>query len=150
MDEMMWLGLKDLFLFQLLTREEMADLAGLFGEKTYKPGETVFYEKDKGETMYVIKSGSIKIAKHEGSEMKEIITYTQGDFFGEIALFEYALRTASAIAQEDTVLLEVTRIDFNRFFSQKPHIVAKLLYQMMIEMSRRLRRKNIPDGGVIF
>ena len=142
--------LKELFLFQLLTVEELDDAIEFFHEKMYAGGMKIFSEKEKGETMYVIKNGTVKISIQEAGREKEIITFSSGEFFGEITLFEYALRTATATAVEEVSVLEISRNEFNKLFNQKPQIAAKILYQMMSEMSHRLRRKNMPGGGLIF
>lgn len=141
---------KDLFLFQLFTLEELPDVVCAFKEKNYSAGERIFTEKDRGETMYVVKTGSVRITVKESTgKDKELIIMSSGDFFGEITLFEYALRTATAVTIEESSILEISRNEFNALFSQKPHLVAKLLYQMMTEMSRRLRRKNANGAGII-
>ena len=117
MERERWPEFKDLFLFQLLTDEEGADAISIFQEKSFTPGQAIFYEEDRGETMHVILTGSVKITKRDGEELKELITLSPGDFFGEITLFEYALRTAGAVAEEDTTTIEVDRTSFNKLFS---------------------------------
>lgn len=150
MDEETLELLKEFFLFQLLTKEELKEVSSIFYEKTYASGTKIFSENDKGSTMYIVKTGAVRIVKQEGEGEKEIITFMPGDFFGEIALFDYVFRTASAIADEETTVLEIQRDQFNKFFSEKPHLVAKILYQMMCEMARRVRRVISPTGFLIF
>ncbi len=141
--------LKNLFLFQLLTNDELEETAGYFEEKSYLSGATIFKQREKGESMHVVKRGEVKIMRTELEHEKELALMHAGDFFGEVTLFDYALRTAAALTVQDTVLLEISRNNFNRLFKNNPRIVAKLLYQMMTEMSRRLRRRNNPGGGLI-
>jgi len=141
--------MRELFLFELMTDDDLQALMPILREKFYGAGTKIFSEKERGETMFVIKKGSVKIVKQDGDVQKELITFSAGDFFGEVTLFEYAMRTASAFAVEDTTLLEIARTDFTKLFSQKPQVTAKILFQMMTEMSRRLRRKNMPSGGLI-
>ena len=141
--------LKNLFLFELLTMEEIEAVSAAFKRQEYEAGAKIFLEGDKGNALYVIISGEVKIVKGEGGAETELIRLAGGDFFGEIALFEYVTRTASALAVELTSLLEISRDNFNDFFAKKPDISAKLLYQMMGEMARRLRRSSSPDGGLI-
>jgi CRP-like cAMP-binding protein len=147
MDELNINELKKLFLFQLFSDTDLAQALTYFTRREYFAGSAVFNEHDRGESMYVILQGSVKIVKVSGETIAEL---HEGDFFGEVALFDYALRTASAAAFEDSVILEITRNEFNKLFSTSPGLTAKFLYQMMTEMSRRLRRKNNPGGGIIF
>jgi CRP-like cAMP-binding protein len=149
MEEAGFEDLQQLFLFQLLTAEELAEVANSFHRKYYEKGQKIFCEGDKGNIMYIIVYGAVKITKEDQGQERELINLAPGDFFGEIALFDYVSRTASATATEETCLLELNRDDFNEFFSKNPVISSKILYQMMAEMARRLQRSNSPNGGLV-
>lgn len=142
--------LNKLFLFELLNREELPEVADMFIEKIYPSGGKIFTENEKGETMYVIRTGSVKITKLEKGVERVVATLVPGDFFGEIALFDYTSRTATAFANEGTALLSIKRHGFNDFFNRKPALAAKILYQMMTEMSRRLRKHTFADQDIVF
>ena len=88
--------MRELFLFELMTDDDLQALMPILREKFYGAGTKIFSEKERGETMFVIKKGSVKIVKQDGDVQKELITFSAGDFFGEVTLFEYAMRTASA------------------------------------------------------
>ena len=139
-------NLGNLFLFQLLDNDELQQLLSFFSEKRFGKGVIIFSENDKGDSMYIIKTGIVRITKKE----KEIALLNPGDFFGEIALFEYVRRTATASAVEESELLEIKRASFNKLFQTKPVICAKILYQMMCEMTRRLRKISFPEDFLIF
>ena len=143
MDEKKLEQLRSLFLFQLLTMEETAEVAPMLLEKVYAPGAMVFNENDQENSMYVVKTGSIKITKMMAGVSRELINLMPGEFFGEIALFEYITRTASAVTIENSSILEITHDDFHKLFSEKPQIAAKILYQMVMEMTRKLRLMNM-------
>lgn len=138
--------LKKFFIFQAMTDSELVEFVGYCTHQKYVDGYTIFYEKDRGETMHIIINGAVKITKQDGAL---IAVLREGDFFGEVALFDYALRSAGAVADGNVLLLEIHRNNFNKLFNKNPVIIAKLLYQLMTEMSRRLRAKNNP-GGLIF
>lgn len=143
MDEKRISELRGLFLFQLLTMEEMTQVADILHEKTYASGTVIFYENDQENSLYVVKSGSVKITKMLAGVMRDIIIVKPGEFFGEIALFEYITRTANAAALENASILEIAHADFHRLFTEKPQIAAKILYQMVMEMCRKLRLMNM-------
>jgi len=148
MDENKIEQLREFSLFQMLDMEELKTVSSILSEKMYAGGMPVFKERDQGDAMYVIASGSVKISKDEGGIEKELVTLQTGDFFGEVALFEYVPRTATATTLEDATILGVTREKFDNFFAQSPQIVAKILYRMMEEMSRRLRKKTTASDGL--
>ena len=147
MDGVGILDLKKFFIFQSMEETEIAEFLGYCAKVECFDGHQLFSEKDYGETMNIIIKGSVDIVRQDKSV---IVSLQEGDFFGEVALFDYTLRTAGAIARGDTILIEIHRSDFNKLFMKTPKIAAKLLYQMMTEMSRRLRIKNSPGGGLIF
>lgn len=135
-------AVRRIFLLQLLNHEEFKELAKSWREKAYKTGSKIFSEGLIGNSMYIIVSGSVKISRVADGREKEITVLHSGDFFGEIALFEYVSRTASATALTEVSLLEISRDEFNGILSESPQIAAKILYQMVIEMSKRLRVTN--------
>ena len=144
--------LSEIFLFQLMKPQELKELieSNVLFETFYGPGTKIFSQNERGETMYVILSGAVRITRNDFGKEIEIASLTSGDFFGEITLFEYALRTGDAFIAEESRLVGINRNDFNQLFLKKPHLAAKILFQMMTEMSRRLRKKNDSGGGLIF
>lgn len=138
--------LRDIFLFRLLSDEEFRELSKSWRERKYKAGTKIFSEGILGEAMYIVVSGSVKITRAVNGREKELVTLRSGEFFGEIAMLEYVSRTASATTLTEVSLMEVTREEFNGLLSESPNIAAKLLYQMIIEMSKRLRYANYSAG----
>jgi len=137
--------LMKLFIFQLLTREEIEGVLSVFNEKIYPAETVIFSEGERGDTMYVVTAGAVKIFKVDNKQEKEIAVLGAGDFFGEVTLFDYAFRTASAKTLEGTSLLAVRRDTFNDFFLRNSTISSKMLFQMMAEMSRRVRKSITPS-----
>ncbi|MFH1772022.1 MAG: cyclic nucleotide-binding domain-containing protein [Candidatus Omnitrophota bacterium] len=141
--------LQKIFLFELVTKDEIGKILPCFKERKFSRGDKVFSEKEEGSTMYVLLSGSIKISrchKEGGSgpltEEQELIVLGPGDFFGEIALFDCIPRTASATVIEDAVVFEIHRDDFAKLISQFPQTGIKLLYRIIQEMGKRIKRMN--------
>lgn len=140
MDDKQFEELRKLFLFQTLTKEEVGQVADILHERKIFNGDKIFSEKDEGDTMYVLKSGSVSISKQKEGEVKEVVTLNAGGTFGEIALFGYVLRTASAVAKEDVVILEIHRNEFVDFISSHSAIGVKILFFLIQNMAKRLRR----------
>lgn len=143
MDDKKLKALEGMSLFQLLTPQEIEDISHICCEKTFPTGTKIFMENDEGQSMYVINSGTIKITKRiEGIE-REVITLYAGDFFGEIALFEQVSRTGTAVALEDVSLFEIRRDDFSSFISSNSYTGLKILYYIIKDMGKRLRRMDV-------
>lgn len=103
-------------------------------EKKLNPGEVLFEEGDKGEVMYLIREGKIKITKGKGEDEKVLAVLKEGDFFGEMAIIESAPRSASAIAATNVSLLVIDKETFRSKIKENP-----LIEYVLETLSRRLR-----------
>ena len=95
--------------------------------KTYKAGESIFFEYEPGDTFYLIQSGRVKIVKIFGNIEKTIDILKPGEFFGEMALLENAPRSASIVALDNCKLLEFNRDNFEMLMTGNPQMALKLL-----------------------
>jgi len=129
-------------LFQKLTGDETGELSALFEERSYSPGAKVFEEGTPSSSLFIIQSGTVEVVKVIANKETVLATYADGEFFGEMALFEYAPRSAMVRTVVDTILLEIGKEAFDNLVLEKPAIAAKVLYGMMEEMSRRLRKTS--------
>lgn len=113
------------------------DIINQYGKK-YEAGEYIFREGDTGEVMYIIHRGKVDITKMTGDGEKVLVTLTQGDFFGEMAIIDKAPRSAGAVAVEDTVCIVLD----DEHFEQQMHRNAKIVKKILKNMSARLRAMN--------
>ena len=134
--------LKGLYLFQRLQEDELEPLSKIISEKAYGPGQKVFKEGDPSSSLFIIKAGTIEIVKTVDGQDHILATFSDGDFFGEMALFEYAPRSADVRVVLDATIFEITKEDFDQFILEQPSIAARLLYGMMEDMSRRVRKAS--------
>ena len=98
--------------------------------RLYCDGEIIFKEGEKGDAMYVIQAGKVKISKNSSSGDITMVTLQAGDIFGEMALFDKLPRSASATAEGDTRILS---IDKKKLFStiwKDPTVVLKVIETM--------------------
>jgi len=100
-------------LFRGLNNRQLKKLATRFVGRAYKPGEAIVTQGKGGEGMFTIVSGKADVIRQfsDGSEVK-VNHFEATDFFGEIALLDDGLRTASVIATEETECLVLSRSDF--------------------------------------
>ena len=125
-------------------------LAGRMVERTFKAGERVFDQGDKGHSLFIVASGAVTIflpagpslaqAKPGDESQRRVVLreVVQGEHFGELALFDEQPRSASAEASSPTVLLELSREEFVANVIQSKTAVLSVLS----EVAQRLRDTN--------
>ena len=75
-------------IFSNLTNEEMLEIASITRDKTFEKGEMVYFAGDKGEKLYVIHTGKVKIIRFTESGKEQVIRVLgPGEFMGELSLF---------------------------------------------------------------
>ena len=86
-------------LFRRLESEELERLAEKVEQVTYPAGETIFNENDKGDALYVVDDGSVRIwVLDEDAEPVTLAELKPGDFFGELAVLDRGPRSSNATA----------------------------------------------------
>ncbi|HDT15463.1 MAG TPA: cyclic nucleotide-binding domain-containing protein [Firmicutes bacterium] len=113
------------------------EIINQYGKK-YAPGDYIFSEGDLGEEMFIIHRGSVKITKRTDEGEKTLVTLSEGDFFGEMAVIDKEPRSASAIADTETVCIVLNEELFEAQMQRNAKIVKKILKNM----SARLRAMN--------
>ena len=115
----------------LLSRETLEALVRHSREVSLEAGQVLFHEGDAGRAMYVVLAGRVGVRKGE----KEIAAGGPGTYYGEMALIESKVRSATVYALEPTRLLEITEEQFRQRVSTNP----AALMAMMKTVSNRSR-----------
>lgn len=133
------LFLKRVAIFSGMSLEQTRVLTSHLEEQHFLPGEVLFLEGDYSQELYILLSGHIGIVKnyHEANE-RTLTTLEPGDFFGEMAIFEGAPRSATAVAIDDAELLVLSAEKFKQTIYQKP----EMAFEIFRELSSRLRRRE--------
>ncbi|BDU50892.1 Crp/Fnr family transcriptional regulator [Haliovirga abyssi] len=123
--------LRDMVILEDLSEEDLLGLSKIVYTKTLKKGEILFFEGDKGDSMYIIKSGKVKILKlSEDGREKILSILSEGDFLGEMALLDSEMRSATVEAMEEIELYAIYKTEFLDFlkknFSVTMHIIRTL------------------------
>ena len=125
--------------FSTLVAADLERIAQLSVPRRFEPGEVVFREGDSSDTCYVVQEGHARaIREHGAGRTITLATFGPGDFFGELAMFEDELRSATVEAIEPTVVVAVLGPDMRRLMTEHPEISTRLV----IALGRRLREMN--------
>ncbi len=128
--------LKNVPIFAELGRRDLERLSKLMVPRSARAGEIIIKEGDQAAGFFVINSGSVEVVRGMDTDNPQLLnTLGQGDFFGEMALFEGFPRNATVRAVEDSECLAMTRWDFMAEMKNHPEIAVSMLPVLV----RRLR-----------
>ncbi len=135
--------LKKIYLFRKLNEEELKHILKIASAKSFKKNKAVFNEGEKGDAFYIVLKGSIRISTNvPGVGEEALAVLKKGDYFGEMALIDNVSRSASAIANEETILLKITDANFRHLLVNDHSIAYKLLWELVQTLSKRLRETD--------
>jgi CRP/FNR family cyclic AMP-dependent transcriptional regulator len=127
-------------LFKRLEPHELEKLAEEIDQVNYQAGETIFNEHDRGDSLYVVETGSVRIwvVDEDVSEVT-LAELKPGDFFGELAVLDRGERSSSATAIGDTHLHRLSSDDFQQFLTEHPDASIDVI----CEIAQRMRQTNL-------
>ena len=132
-------SLKRVALFKRLDAGELENLAAAVDQVNFKSGEIIFNESDRGDALYVIDSGSVRIwVLDEDIKPVTLAELKEGDFFGELAVLDRGPRSTNATAITDTELHRLSSDDFQAFLLQHPETSIDVI----CEIGARMRQTN--------
>jgi CRP-like cAMP-binding protein len=106
--------------------------------KVYRNGEVIVGQGETGDCMYVVQEGQVEVLQKQGDREVRLATMGPGDFFGEMALFEREVRSASVRALGEARVLTIDQ----RTFMSRVHEDPALAYRLVRTMAQRLRKLN--------
>ena len=125
-------------LFAGLADRDLAQLADRFHERSFPEGAVVLEEDAAGTTFFVIADGDASVSVR--GEVRA--TLGPGDYFGEMAVIDEGVRTASVTAATDLRTFFLTPWEFRPFVEEHPEVAWKLLKTL----ARRLRAAQTPQA----
>jgi CRP/FNR family cyclic AMP-dependent transcriptional regulator len=126
-------------LFRRLEAEELEKLAAEVEQVLYTSGQTIFNESDRGDALYVVESGSVRIwVLDEDIKPVTLAELKPGDFFGELAVLDRGPRSTNATAIVDTELHRLSSDDFQNFLLSHPEASIDVI----CEIGARMRQTN--------
>jgi sigma-B regulation protein RsbU (phosphoserine phosphatase) len=127
-------------LFASLTSKEKSQVLNTIKVREFPAGTVFLHEGETGTCFYFILEGQVEIVKAKGAaEERRLGRRGPGEFLGEMSLFTPdGRRSASVLASEAVVLLEMSHANFQNLLHRFP----KLVQEMLRVMSMRLRETN--------
>src|SRR5687767_8185000 len=132
-------ALRSVPLFASLDDEAAAELRNLLSDKIVPQNTRLFRQGDKGDAMYLIESGRVRISIRDDDDQElTLAELAQGDFFGEMSIIDGRQRSADAKVIEDARLAVLSREAFLSFVRTNPHVAL----EMLSALTDRLRRTD--------
>jgi CRP/FNR family transcriptional regulator, cyclic AMP receptor protein len=132
--------LKNMPIFQDLSRREIAAVLRILHEREYQPEEVIFRENEPGLGMYIIETGQVAIVSEAGKlQLSEL---GDGSFFGEISLLDAAPRSASAVAKSQCRIFGFFQPDLYGLIERNPALGIKIVLGLSRLVCERLRQTN--------
>jgi CRP-like cAMP-binding protein len=110
----------------------------------YAPGQAIVRQGEMGDCMYVVQSGEVEVVQTTpGGGEQRLAILKEGDFFGEMAIFEHEARSATVRAHGEARVLKVDKRTLLRRMKEDP----TLAFNLLETLSRRIRKLSAAAAG---
>jgi small-conductance mechanosensitive channel len=113
-------------IFAPLSPDELRQLSKATVVHVFAPGETLIRAGDEGSSMFVVHNGRVAVQISERGTPRTVATLTDGNFFGEMALFTGEPRTANVLAVEETEVFEIGHAAMKHIFQTNPDLAESI------------------------
>ncbi len=146
--------LKQSDIFYKFSATQLELVTNLCQEIIFQEGETIFRENSEGKELYVIAQGEVDILINPalvggptaggGQKETRIATLRRGQSFGEVALVDEGLRSATArAAQKDTRLLIIPRDKIIMLCETYPQLGYRLMNNLAADLAMKIRNTDL-------
>ncbi|MEE8440527.1 MAG: GGDEF domain-containing protein [Spirochaetia bacterium] len=127
-------------IFSTLDHDELAIVHRYLQNVTCRPDQAVFHQNDNETDLYIVREGTVavRVGTSEGVEV-DIAQFGEGDFFGEMSLFEDAPRSATCVMTDGGKLFRLRKADFFSVMADHPGTAIKVMSRMASITAGRLQ-----------
>jgi hypothetical protein len=111
-------------LFSGFSRDELVAVIKGLRLLVFEPGDIVLTEGDRGDSLYVITTGTVKTFVRDTTQGGQLLMrrLKEGDFFGEISVLSGKARSATVTAATHCEMLELDRATLDQITASYPHV----------------------------
>jgi CRP-like cAMP-binding protein len=125
--------------FEHLTSEEKDEFLACCDSELYRKDAPIILKDDNNRDLFVIKSGSATAADSWDEDVVPLAIFAEGDVFGEMSFIDGTPRSATVIANEDSILHRMSFDRFQKLMDEKPKLAARFLMGFMRVLVKRLQ-----------
>lgn len=135
--------LRKIFLFKGLTSFELIKINRIIKNRKVAKGEVIIEENSEGNSIYIVKRGSVKITKIlKNKQIRTLTTLVDFDFFGEMSFIDGYPRSATVVAASDTELIGIDGNELKKILRKDTPLALKLYINLTEILCKRLRLAN--------
>lgn len=135
-------SLRQIRLFSEMSNDQIARFIRVMEVVKVKQWTEVVKQGQLGDAMYLILDGELRVRLMIGGKETILATLGNGEFFGEISLFDKGPRSADVIANKDSTLLKISAESFENLIAQHPELAAPFLFAIGKTLTARIRADN--------
>jgi CRP-like cAMP-binding protein len=125
--------------FETLAPEDLQHVAEVAVPRSFAAHQVIFREGDSSDTCYIVRAGHARaMREHIDGRSLALAHFGPGDIFGELAMFDDELRSATVETLDAVDAVALAGSDMRRLLRQHSDIAVKLV----IALGRRLRDAN--------
>ena len=123
-------------IFNHLEKEQMEEIMGVIKTTSYQKGELIYSEGDTADSLSIVSSGKVRIYRlSESGKVQLVRILNQGDFTGELALFQESVQESYAEAMIQTNICKISASDLQEFLLKYPTISLKILQEFSTRLA---------------
>src|SRR5258708_24310259 len=120
--------LRTMDIFEALAVEELETIAQLLRERRLEESEVLWRQGEPGDALYIVTGGRIRLSTTDPSGNEKVLThFTDGQFFGEMALLTGAPRSATASAETASQVLVLDKHSFDQLLGGHAQLMRQRL-----------------------
>lgn len=132
--------------FGPLSNGQVRDLARHSRLERFTAGEPLVRQGDEGRSLFVVRSGEVRVERAEGGTARELARLGPGSFFGEMSLLTGEPRSASVVALDEVEVVVVDKEPLSELLHEDGHL-ARALSETLEARTREQVRAASPDGA---
>jgi CRP-like cAMP-binding protein len=139
--------IKQIEVFHGLSEAQLAPIARIAQRETHKNGDVIIEQGTPGDSMYIIARGQVEILKRDAyGDLHTALFLGEGQIFGELALLDQGLRTATVIASDDpTIVFALKRETFENVCRSDTALGYQLMRNLALDLAFKLRHHNLDN-----
>ncbi len=113
---------------------------------TYRPGERIFSEGEKGAEFFVVQKGRVEIFQEQKKGRKPLAHMEKGDFFGELSVLLDVPRADNAEALEKCELIVINSTVFDQMIRSNIEIAVRILRKLSLRLLETTQKLQSVQG----